>query len=710
MKKRLKKWLIIFGVGWLCLALISIIILFIGWFYFSDLLVKPNLELLLNYRPPTTTIVYDENWEELGGFAKENRIVLPLSEIGETVQTIFIAAEDKRFFTEEPEGNFCGLARSAVEKFHVSLDPCSLYRSVLRNIKEHRPAEGASTITQQLAQIAVIQGNDWERNLVQSSIWRKKIRKAVIAYYIEKNIPKERILELWLNHMYLGNGNFGVEAASLWYFQKSAKELNASEAALLAGLVRSPGHSPFNEGMNEKSKELRNRVLKQMLDEKIISNSEFNEFIARLLPAVPPLENHRFPNSHILEYVRQQLKLHYDENEVWVGGLKIQLTINKRLQEFAELSLKEAIAEYHKRHPVSEEKPEELTGALIVMHVETGEIKAWVNSENFEHNKFDRVYQAKRQPGSAFKAIVYTAAVKNGAKLDCNDDGAGQCKTRDIRTICLNMGKDKPRKCIENYPYKNKEMPRYRGEIELKIALWESRNAATVCLVTRCKLLSIKEVNKLAKEMGISTALYDYPTTAIGASEVTLLDMTKAVNVIANFGKKVEPYMIETIFDRNDKETERHKPQESAGILEEPTALQMIRGLRGVVEYRHGTAYRASPARPSPELKCQSAGKTGTATNEKGEGTDNWFIGFTPSYIFGGWLGFDKKLPLGKEETGGKNVLPIFIKIMNEIYKDGSCEFFPEITDPFKPFSMKKEETSPTIRPDSETEQFNESD
>ena len=178
------------------------------FYYFSDLLAKPNMESLLNYRPPATTIVYDENWEEIGGFAKENRIVIPLSEMGETVQKVFIAAEDKRFFAEEPEGNFCGLARSVVEKFHVSVDPCSLYRSVLRNIKEHRPAEGASTIPQQLAQIAVIQENDVEQNLVRQSLWRKKIRKAVIAYYIEKNLSKEQILELWLNHMYLRNFKF----------------------------------------------------------------------------------------------------------------------------------------------------------------------------------------------------------------------------------------------------------------------------------------------------------------------------------------------------------------------------------------------------------------------------------------------------------------------------------------------------------------------
>ncbi|KKS38256.1 MAG: hypothetical protein A3G49_02340 [Candidatus Sungbacteria bacterium RIFCSPLOWO2_12_FULL_41_11] len=704
MKKRLKKWLIIFGVGFTLKIMLAILL----FYYFSDLLAKPNMESLLNYRPPATTIVYDENWEEIGGFAKENRIVIPLSEMGETVQKVFIAAEDKRFFAEEPEGNFCGLARSVVEKFHVSVDPCSLYRSVLRNIKEHRPAEGASTIPQQLAQIAVIQENDVEQNLVRQSLWRKKIRKAVIAYYIEKNLSKEQILELWLNHMYLGNGNFGVEAASLWYFQKSAKELTIPETAMLAGLIRSPSRSPFNEGMKEKAEKLRTRVLKQLLDEKIISNAEFSAFIKHPLPPAPPQENHRFPNSHILEYVRQQLKLRYDENEVWMGGLKIQLTINKYLQEFAETAVGEAIAEYHKRHPVSEEKTEKITGALVIMQVATGEIKAWVNSEDFEQDKFDRVYQAKRQPGSAFKAIVYTAAVKNGAKLDCNDEGEGKCKTQDVRTICLNMGKDKPKKCIQNYPYKN--IPRYRGETELKIALWESRNAATVCLVTRCKLLNIKEVNELAKKMGISTALYDYPTTAIGASEVTLMDLTKAINIIANFGGKIEPYMIETIFDRNDKEIERYKPQEDEKILDESTALQMVRGLRGVVEYRHGTAYRANWKRLNPEFKCPAAGKTGTATNEKGQATDNWFIGFTPSYIFGGWMGFDKKLPLGEEETGGKNILPLFIKIMNEIYKDGSCEIFPENTDPFKPFSMKNKGPESTSQQESENEQFNESD
>lgn len=706
MKKRLKKWLIIFGVGWT----LKIIIVVFLMYYFSDLLIKPDLESLLNYRPSATTIVYDENWEELGGFAKENRNVIPLAEMGETVPKIFIAAEDKRFLGNEEKDWFCGFLRNASEKINISVDSCSVVRALKRAYSESDFKEGASTIPQQLAQIAVIQRNEKEQKVINGSRLRKKIRKGIIAYYIEKTISKEKILEMWLNHVNLGNGNYGVEAASLWYFQKSAEDINIPEAALIAGLVRSPSRSPFNKGMAEKAKELRNRVLKQLYDDGIISEEQFKEYAEYPMPKNPPQENHRFPNSHILAKVWQEVKLNYDEDEIWRGGLKIQLTINKNLQEFAENALKEAINEYHKRHPISGEKPEKITGALIVMHVETGEIKAWVNSEDFEQDKFDRVYQAKRQPGSAFKTIVYTAAVKNGAKLDCNDEGSGQCTTQDIRTICLNMGKGKPKKCIQNYPYKNKEMSRYRGETELKIALWESRNAGTVCLVTRCKIVTIQEVNDLARKMGISTPLYDVPTTAIGASEVTILDLTKAVNVIANKGKKNEPYMIEAILDRDDKEIERHKSQESMAILEEPIATQMIRGLRGVVEYQYGTANRANWKRAKPELKCQSAGKTGTATNEDGKTTDNWFIGFTPSYIFGGWLGFDKKLPLGEEETGSKNVLPLFIKIMNEIYKDGSCEVFPENTDPFKPFSTKKTETKPVPQPESEIEQFNESD
>lgn len=679
MRRRILRWL---GMGLLISTAASLV-----WTLYEivPLLKRPTLQSLLDYRPPETTFVFDENNEILGGFAQENRVVIPLEEMGEIVPKVFLTAEDRRFSSDPVPTRPCSFLRYLSEKVNLPVDWCSLYRAVRRDLKEKRLAEGASTISQQLAQIAILQRNPQELEKIGSSSWKKKFRKGVIAYYLEKEIPKNRILELYLNHIYLGNGNFGVEAASRWYWQKSTRDLTKNETALIAGLVRSPSHSPFN--YPKKAEALRLRVLGQLLDEKVITPEEYEAFQKEPLPKNPPEESYRFPNSHLLEYIRRQIERDLGGEEIWIGGLHIYTTINKRVQDTAEAAVKERVLEYHLRHL---DAPARLQGAVLLMEIETGDVKAWVNSTNFREEAMDLVYQAKRQPGSAFKIFDYLAMLKNGARLDCRDQiSSGPCLTYDVRTVCIDMGAGRPKKCIENYPYKNKEVPRYHGRSELKINLWESRNAGTVRAVTVERITTVKEIIEVAEQLGIKSPLANFPSTILGSSEVSLYEITLATNAIANLGKKIEPRIITVVKDRYDGVIRRHQGRETENVLDEKLALQMIRGLRGVVEHLHGTGRGIMDG-----FICKkAAAKTGTATNNEGKATDNWLIAFTPSYIFGGWMGFTKeKLPLGDEETGGKNVVPIFNKVMNEVYKDGGCEEFPEVTNPFKPLAQGEQE------------------
>jgi len=361
-----------------------------------------------------------------------------------------------------------------------------------------------------------------------------------------------------------------------------------------------------------------------------------------------------------------------------------------------------------------------------VIDVKTGAIRVWVQEPEFSENEFDLIMQARRQAGSAFKAIFYGKLIERGWRFRCDDEGDGPCKLYDFEPkivgsvnkkssysgVWVPMGRGKDPHPIQNFPYEG--IPRYRGIISPQVALAESRNAATESAV-RGTFGSIAqpfwqidiegELEDFAKRIGITSKIDPSLTTPIGSTEVTLLEMTRALAIYARGCRRLNEYTIEGIKDASGKPLEWHKPEEPTAACDEKTYLQMIRGLRGVVELPHGTASQAKR-----ELSFQLFGKTGTATNNRGDATDNWFIGCTPSFCMGVWIGREKKLPLGEKETGGKNALPVFIATIKAIYQDREKEIFPDATDPMKPFVMPKknsEERTEIKEPD-EVMQFEE--
>ncbi|MDO8560848.1 MAG: transglycosylase domain-containing protein [bacterium] len=693
--------------SYVVLSFLLVVIIFAG----TVLLLNPGLfgivdtSLLTNYRPAETSWVFDNQGNSILCFAVERRTVIPLKEVGGLLSSVVIAAEDKHFYSR--------------------WGPIDMERSVVAVWQ----GKGGSTISQQLSRLVYLQeerrqedfwasrikdetnalkekytrrARFWQKTKITSLKMRKtyakytrKIRETYIAYRLEKILGRERVLEIYLNHVYFGE-RYGVAEASMSYFGKSPTELNLSEAALLAGLIRSPYYSsPFQN--LKKAKELRNRVIQQLVDSKMVDPEEAEVLKEKPLGVNRPTACREF-SPHFAELVRRELTKRYTTEEIWKGGLKTYTTLDMRVQKIAEDALRDSIKKLIERNS---DLSGDIRGAAVVIDVLAGGILAWVEVPEFSENEYDLISQAKRQIGSAFKGIFYGKLLERGWRLGCDDEGSGPCTLYDIEPrpienpkvgLRVPMGRGKLPHAIQNFPYEG--IPRYRGFISPQIALTESRNAATVSAVSGIKgspvppfwrIKIVGELDEFAKRIGIESKIDPSLTTPIGSTEVTLLEMTRAFATYARGCKKVKEYFIEGIKNSKGEPVEWHTAKNPELVCDERTYLQIVRGLRGTVELPHGTGTQAKV------LEFQVFGKTGTATNNAGEATDNWFIGCSPSYCMGVWVGRDKKLPLGYKESGGKNALPVFIAVMRAIYQDREKETFPEATNPLKPFVMSKE-------------------
>lgn len=681
--------------------------------YRRTLFAEPDTALLLDYHPPQTSWIYDDEGNSILCFALERRTVVPLEKMGELLPAVVIAAEDKHFYSRWGPVDVGGSARA-----------------FFQDVRHLRFSQGGSTISQQLARLMYLQEEKRQEEYWQAGIreemkaletkftrrlrlWQKmkigslhirlgfqkslrKIRETYIAWRLEKTLGRQRILEIYLNHVYFGE-RYGLYEAAAGYFDKPPAELNLNEAAMLAGLIRSPYYSsPFRN--MAKARELRKRVLQQLADSGIVSPEE----AARL--ELEPIELKRASGCkdaapHFAEIIRRELATRYSSEEIWKGGLKIYTTLNLRFQKTARSALEQSLAALRERNP---ELADDIRAAAVVLEVKTGAIKAWAEAPEASENEYDLIVQARRQVGSAFKAIFYGKLLERGWRLRCDDEGNGPCTLYDIEPkpaenprvgIRVPMGRGKPAHAIQNFPYEG--IPRYRGPISPQVALAESRNAATESAVSRIggspvspfwRIAVEGELEDFARRIGITSTIDPSLTTPIGSSEATLLEMTRAFATYARGCTRLADYMVEGIKNAKSEPIEEHQAGEPVKACEPRTGLQIVRGLRGAIELPHGTGFQAKN-----QLGFQVFGKTGTATNNTGQATDNWFIGCTPSYCMGVWVGRDKKLPLGEKETGGKNALPVFIAVMKAIYQDREKETFAEATDPWKPFVIPKE-------------------
>jgi penicillin-binding protein 1A len=572
------------------------------YIYFSKDL--PRLTSVKDYAPKVVTRVLSENGEVLAEFFVEKRYFISIEDMPTVLIEAFIAAEDERFFE------------------HQGLDFFSIMRAMVKNIASMDIVQGGSTITQQVTKSLL---------LTPEKSYTRKIKEAILAYRMEKSLSKSDILSIYLNQIYLGHRSYGVEAAASTYFNKSASDLNLAEAALLAGLPKAPSaYSPIRHP--KRAKRRQRYVLQRMVDSGYISKEEA-ERAADFPITITPAENKNIKIApYFTEYIRHYLKQKYGNESLYSEGLQVYTPLNLFMQRGAQKAVESGLASYEKRVGVEEGEPR-VQGALIAMDPQTGQIKALVGGVNFLENQFNRALQARRQPGSAFKPIVYAAAL----------DKYYTTTTKVIDSPLVYMVDSDE----EFWEPRNFDLL-YKGPITLRQALRESRNIITIKILQD---IGVGYVVNYAQKLGISSPLNHDLSLALGSSGMSLLEITRAYAAFANQGLLVEPIFVTKIVSRDGTVLEEHKPRVQPAISPQ-TAYLVTDLLTSVV--KEGTGRRALA------LKRPCAGKTGTTNDVR----DAWFIGFTPDLIAGTWVGFDNQKPLGKRETGAVAASPIWVEFM----------------------------------------------
>lgn len=568
-----------------------------GGFLFWTLSDLPRVNAIEEYVPVESSKVYSSDGQLLAELYYERRTFVPHYEIPLQMKQAIIAIEDERFYS------------------HPGVDFIGIFRALIHDIRAGGFRQGGSTITQQLAKMLFLRP---ERSI------RRKIREAALSIQIEKHYTKDEILGLYLNQAYFGSRAYGIEAASQTYFGKATKDLTIGEAALLASLPKAPSYySPFRN--LSKAHQRRSVVLRQMLSQKFITPQEFDRAMKEPIPTAPHQRTYEAP--YFIELLRQQLEQKYG-NELYTAGYKVYATIDLKMQKAAEEALMNGIRAIEKRRKSG------IQASLIALDLRTGHIKAMVGGFDFWKNQFNRATQALRQPGSAFKPVVYVTALREGMTPEDMIDDAPISFTGRPGQIWS------PR----NYDGK------FNGMVTLKTALARSLNAATVRLASHVR---IANVIRTAQELGIKSELQPYMPLALGASDVTLLELSQAYAVFAT-GKKMELIPYERLENRDKIVVEENLPKQT-DVLDEKITGELREMLGAVVN--EGTAVRAK------ELKRPVYGKTGT-TNDY---TDAWFMGFDDSLVVGVWVGRDNHTPIGNKETGAAAALPIWINFMKVV-------------------------------------------
>lgn len=730
-------------------GLIAGLVFGIALFYFfgRDL---PDYSKLINYKPAGTTRLYASDGELMAEYATQKRIYLPLEYMPRRVIEAFISAEDQNYY-HHPGIDAMGILRAAWEN--------------LQNIGAGHSLVGGSTITQQVVKNFL---------LTREQSISRKVKEAIVSYRITRHFSKDKILELYLNDIYLGLGTYGVVAASHEYFGKPLDKLRTEEIALLAAMPKAPAN--YDPRYNpEAAFSRRNYVLERMFEDGYINIAEMER--AKKQPIT--LYNEQRDGLHaeyFSEEVRRFLMEKYGMDKVYAGGLFVRTTLVPELQKLADRALRDALIAYDQRHgyrgalgeiklekgdwtealaqfnkkktppvydgqrlavilkvgdkqaeagfldgekgalpfsgmkwatpvlingrlgripskPADVVKPGEVVlvrplvgakekgsygllqvpkvnGGLVVMHPKSGRVLAMAGGYDPMHDEFNRVTQAKRQPGSAFKPFVYLSALEHGftpATLVPDEP------------VEIYQGPGLPMWRPKNYGND------FLGLVPLRMGLEKSRNLMTVHIA---QMLGIHRIAMIGKRFGIfGDEVKENYSMVLGAVETTLIKMAGAYSAIANGGMKVTPAFIERIDDQLGKNLYRLDDRSCRGclaaagkavnnysppvlednrerIVDPRIAYQMISLLRGVVQ--RGTA--ASAARLGKPL----GGKTGTTNDSR----DAWFMGFSPDLVVGVYVGFDQPKTLGGRETGGHVALPAFIEVMENALKDKPAKGF----------------------------------
>lgn len=688
----------------------------------------PSSAELENYTPKTMTRLYDNEGHLLAEYAEQKRVYVSSNSIPEVVKNAFISAEDKNFYNNNGIDIF-GIARAAIN-------------NIKTKITGSGSISGASTITQQVVKNLLLTN---ERSL------ERKVKEAILAVRISGNLSKDKILEIYLNEIFLGKRSYGVGAAAQTYFGKSVQDLNIEEAALLAAMPKAP--SKFSPDRNyDRAKQRRDWVLGRMADDGYITESLAEEAQKREIALVEDESSEDdIVTNYFAEDVRRKLVAEFGKERLYGGGLAVRTTLDPKLQRMAEKALYDGIIKYDREHgwrgAISEiedlknwqtelenipkvegigewdlavvlaatskradigladgsksyidysgvkwarlnlrnqrfggqpasvrnvlskgdviavskkgksyvlEQVPNVNGAITVMDPQTGRVLAMVGGYTFGSSHFNRATQAKRQPGSAFKPFVYLAALENGfTPATLIEDGPIE-----ISSSASDIWMPK------NYSGD------FLGDTSLRKGLEKSRNNMTILIAL---MLGIEKVQEVAKRMGIYKNPLPYYSMTLGSQETTLMKLSAAYATLANGGKKVEPKMIDRVQDNKGKTIYKSDKRKCTGctgridinqiptitdpskqVIDPVVAYQLTSMLEGVVQ--RGTAVRAR------KIGKPLAGKTGT-TNDN---FDTWFMGYSPDYVVGTYIGFDIPRTLGARATGSSVALPVFINFMEQ--------------------------------------------
>jgi penicillin-binding protein 1A len=683
----------------------------------------PRVESLVGYTPSLVTQLFAADRSVFATFARERRVMLKEAEIPKVLQQAVLASEDSNFFQ------------------HGGVDAMGIARAAWTDLRAGKVVEGASTITMQLARSLY---------LTRARTWSRKIEEAFVAVELEKNLSKPQILTLYLNLVNLGHGNYGVEAASRYYFDKPAARLTLTEAATLAGIIPAPSrYSPYRNA--EQVKRNRDRVLRRMLDERYITGRQYEQAIAQPL-LVSSQQPEEIFAPYFAEDIRKYLESKYGATTLYEGGLQVQTTLDPRVQKATEKAVRQGLLRMDRRRgwrgpiatlesadietqqlptwshgkPVAGrwyqgvvlesgpktaqvkigsevytldaagiawtrrkqpddllkrgavawftlQAPEEKKGkkdeaeakdavkdqpaapvelklrleqeprmeaAAVVLDNKTGAVLGMVGGWDFARNKFNRITQARRQVGSAFKPFVYGAALEAG--------WTPSDTLLDAPTYFLG-GDGRMSYRPENYYRK------HAGIVTLRRALEQSINVPAVKL---WDLVGGRRVIDFAQRCGIRTPLPNYPSISLGAADLTPMELAAAYATIANQGVHVEPHLIKKITEPDGHVLEQHFPASylstSPGV-----AYVLTHMMEGVID--HGTAYDVH------DLPIDIAGKTGTTDDF----SDAWFAGYTPRFTILTWIGYDQKRSLGGGMSGAVAALPIWRTIAEDGLETG---------------------------------------
>jgi penicillin-binding protein 1A len=600
----------------------------------------PSIEEVYNIEPPLKTKIYAIDGTLLQEFYNQNRVLTPYAEIPPHMAEMLLAVEDQQFYD------------------HWGINPRRIFIVAANNLLKMQIEAGASTITQQLARMLFLD---------RTQTYERKFKEALTAIKLERTYSKNEILEMYLN-LYYFHRAYGISSAAHAFFSKKVPELNISDCAILLGMLKGPTiNSPFNNP--EKSLNARNRVLYAFYKYGGIDKEEFDFLRAEPLEINPPEERiGRAP--YFTEYIRQYIEQEYGVDKLYNGGLKVYTTLDWDLQQVAESTVANHLDSLQarieaRRKPTDPKYTEvlpdtldedgdsirvykQIQGAAVVIDNSNGNVLGMVGGRDFDRTKYNRAVQAPRQPGSAFKPFVYTAAIDNGWTPD---------SILYDNSIVLDIpGSDDWRP--HNFDDK------YLGRMTIRTGLKKSRNMIAIKL-----LLKIRPELAVfyAQQMGIESPLRAVPSLAIGTSEVYLQELVSAYSVFPNGGIRIPPRHILKIVDRYGNILEDNDAIKKEEVLGSETAYIMVNLLQTVME-PGGTGYGArwrGFTRPA-------GGKTGTSDDFR----DNWYLGFTPQVTTGVWVGFDDNTSIGYNMTGSANGLPIWTKIMLAAHQEKPVEDF----------------------------------